>query len=689
MTAKPATLCILSACTNACQIKIREKKAMAIRTALAGNPNCGKTTLFNTLTGSRQHIGNFPGVTVEKKSGVVKGCPEMTATDLPGIYSLSPYSSEEIITRDFLIDDKPDVLINIIDATSPERGLYLTLQLAELEIPMVAALNMMDEVRDDGGSIDTERLSKLLGMTVVGISAADGEGIDRLVEAVRLAAKSNAITKIPMPGTPVNRTISTIQQLIAEKARSAQIPPQFSATKLVEGDEAIAARLQVSESEKAVIRSLTEELELTLGTHCEEAVADMRYSFIESVCSRCITKAASKGQLRSEKIDRLLTHRALGIPIFIGIMLLIFWLTFSVIGVPLRNMLEDTIALGTERLGMALAEWGVARWLSGLITEGICAGVGSVLSFMPVILLLFFFLSLLEDSGYMARGAFLMDALLKKLGLSGRSFVPLLMGFGCSVPAIMSARTLSSSRDRWLTVLITPFMSCGAKLPIYAMITAAFFPTAAPAVMTGLYAAGIAAAIGTGFVMKATFMKGEAEPFVMELPAYRMPSMRSVLMLMWEKARDFVVRAFTVILTASVVIWLLRSFDFGLNLVSDSSDSILASVGSFIAPIFAPLGFGDWRAATALITGVTAKETVVSTLTVLTGSSASLADIFTPPAAISFLVFVLLYMPCVAAFAAMKRELGLKRALFSVGYETALAYTASLLVYQIGMLIFA
>ncbi len=666
---------------------------MAITIALAGNQNCGKTTLFNCLTGSNQHVGNFPGVTVEQKRGAIKSYREAELVDLPGIYSLSPYTSEEVVTRDFLVNERPDAIINIIDATNLERNLYLTLQLTELDIPMVLALNMMDEVRASGNNIDTEKLSELLKMPVVPISAAKKEGISYLVEQVRAVVEGKHYNRLDFCGGEVHKALHSIKHIIEHSACHQHIPVRFAATKLVEGDVPMTERLELTDNERVIIGCIVEDMEQSLGTDREAALADMRYSFIEGVSALCVTKhSESREQLRSEKIDRVLTHRIFGIPIFIGIMLLIFWLTFSVIGAPLQELLEKLIDLGSQALGNWLSGMNVSPWVVSLVTDGVCAGVGSVLSFLPIILLLFFFLSMLEDSGYMARVAFVMDKLLRKLGLSGRSFVPMLIGFGCSVPAIMSARTLSGERDRRLTILITPFMSCGAKLPIYTMITAAFFAKSAPLVMISLYVMGIAAAIITGLLMKNTLMKGEPVPFVMELPAYRIPSARSVFMLMWEKAKDFIVKAFTVIFVASVVIWLLQSFDWGLNPVSDSADSILASIGSVIAPVFAPLGFGDWRASTALITGITAKESVVSTLTVLTASAtdtalyAALARIFTPLSAFSFLTFTLLYMPCVAAFAAMKRELGLRRAVFSVCYETLFAYVAALAVYQIGSL---
>ena len=659
---------------------------MPITIALAGNQNCGKTTLFNCLTGSTQHVGNFPGVTVELKRGTIKSYREAELVDLPGIYSLSPYTSEEVVTRDFLVNEKPDAIINIIDATNLERNLYLTLQLTELDIPIILALNMMDEVRASGNTIDTEKLSKLLKMPVVPISAAKKEGVSYLVERTKQLVKEGASAqRLDFCSGEVHKAVHSIRHIVEARAVKEGIPQRFAATKLVEGDKPMAERLQLTENEKVIIDCIVEDMELSLGTDREAALADMRYSFIEELSALCAYKhSESREQLRSEKIDRVLTHKIFGIPIFIGIMLMIFWLTFSVIGAPLQDLLEQLIELGSGALGGFLESVNVSPWVVSLVVDGVCAGVGSVLSFLPIILLLFFFLSMLEDSGYMARVAFVMDKLLRKLGLSGRSFVPMLIGFGCSVPAIMSARTLSSERDRRLTILITPFMSCGAKLPIYSMITAAFFPDTAPLVMISLYIVGIIAAIVTGLLMKKTLMKGEPVPFVMELPAYRIPSARSVLMLMWEKAKDFLVKAFTIIFVASVIIWMLQSFDWGFNAVEDSADSILASIGAVIAPVFAPLGFGDWRASTALITGITAKESVVSTLNVLAG--AAFGGMFTQLSAMSFLVFTLLYMPCVAAFAAMKREIGLKRALFSVGYETLFAYVAALLVYQIGSL---
>ncbi len=644
--------------------------------ALAGNPNCGKTTLFNLLTGSRQHVGNFPGVTVEQKSGLVRGFSDVTAVDLPGIYSLYPYSPEEITARDYLLGERPDVIIDIIDAGAPERGLYLTLQLAELGIPMIAAFNMMDELSSDGGSVNFEQMSARLGIPSLPISASKNEGIDSLMKlAAAMAGKKPP--KISYPESAPSVILDEIENIAA---RITFLPPRYAAILLTDGNLSETAHsIGLTDSETERVRLLREDMELLCGD-CAEAVADMRYGFIEQLCEACIIKGQGKSKLRSERIDRLLTHRVWGIPIFIGIMLLIFRLTFSVIGAPLQALAEQLFGCGRDALGELLEQTGTVPWLKGLITEGICAGVGSVLSFLPTITVLFFFLSLLEDSGYMARAAFILDAPLRKIGLSGRSFVPLLIGFGCSVPAIMSAKTIPDKRMRWITVLVTPFISCGARLPVYAVITAAVFPKYGGAVIAGLYLLGIGAAALTGLIMKK-----ESGGFIMELPTYRMPTARSVLLLMWEKAKDFAARAFTVILLSSVLIWLLESFDLRFGLVSDSGESILAALGSLAAPLFAPLGFGDWRACAALITGITAKESVVSTLTVL---GADIGKMFTPLSAISFLVFILLYMPCAAAFAAMKKEIGLKRALLAVGYETAVAYIAALTVFQIGKLLF-
>lgn len=661
--------------------------------ALAGNQNSGKTTLFNCLTGSNQHVGNFPGVTVEKKEGCILRHSDMTLVDLPGIYSLSPYTSEEVVTRDFVLKENPRLIINIVDATNIERNLYLTLQLMELSIPMVIALNMMDEVRASGNSIDVGELSRQLGLPVIPISAGKNEGIADLLDAVEKAVKAPAPPrKLDFCSGAVHRAIHAIAHVIEDHAREEGYPTRFAATKLVEGDEPMMAALCRDEGDRQIILHIVEEMEEETGTDREAALADMRYTYIEQLCRDCVTRRQeTREQIRSEQIDRLLTHRILGIPIFLGIMLLIFVLTFSVIGAPLQTLLENGIQLLTDGLESLLERAEVSFWLRSLLIDGVCAGVGSVLSFLPLIVLLFFFLSLLEDSGYMARVAFVMDKLLRKIGLSGRSFVPMLIGFGCSVPAIMATRTLSSDRDRKMTIVLTPFMSCSAKLPIYGMITLAFFPRHGGLVMMALYVTGILVAVLSGLLFKSTIFKGDSVPFVMELPAYRMPSPRSVLLHMWEKAKDFLHKAFTIIFVASLIIWFLQSFDWRFNLVPDNASSILASLGSWIAPLFAPLGFNDWRASTALITGLTAKESVVSTLSVLTGASSDaqlssvLSGIFTPLSSISFLTFTILYMPCVAAFAAARRELGSwRQAVLAAAYQTGSAYLAALLVYQLG-----
>lgn len=664
--------------------------------ALAGNQNCGKTTLFNALTGSNQHVGNFPGVTVEKKEGSIKKYKDAVLVDLPGIYSLSPYTSEEVVTRDFLVKDRPDAIINIVDATNLERNLYLTLQLMELNIPMILALNMMDEVRASGNTIHVKKLSQELGIPVIPISAAKGEGISDLLDTVIKTLKGDkTLPRLDFCKGEVHRAIHSIAHIIEDHAQAAGYPIRFAATKLVEGDEPMFKALDLDSGDIHIIDHIVEQMEQDLGTDREAALADMRYSYIEQLCAQCVVKhQETREQLRSEKIDRLLTSKYLGIPIFLLIMMLIFWLTFSVLGAPLQDLLSGWIDSFTAFLEAFLVRNQVTPWLISLLINGVCAGVGSVLSFLPIIVLLFFFLSLLEDSGYMARVAFVMDKLLRKIGLSGRSFVPMLIGFGCSVPAIMATRTLSSDRDRKMTIVLTPFMSCSAKLPIYGMITTAFFPGHPAIVMVSLYVLGIVVAILSGLLLKNTIFQGNSVPFVMELPAYRLPDAKSVLLHMWEKAKDFLHKAFTIIFIASIVIWFLQSFDWRLNMVSDSATSILASVGSIIAPLFTPLGFNDWRASTALITGFTAKESVVSTLTILTGASsdaqlsAMLTQIFTPLSAFSFLAFTILYMPCVAAFAASKRELGsMKQALLTAGYQTLVAYIVGTLIYQVGSLI--
>lgn len=669
---------------------------MSFLFALVGNQNCGKTTLFNRLTGSNQHVGNFPGVTVEKKEGHILKHKNATIVDLPGIYSLSPYTSEEVVTRDFAVKEHPDAIINIVDATNIERNLYLTLQLMELGIPMIIALNMMDEVRQSGNSIDVKKLSDHLGIPVVPISASKNEGISELLDiAMKVVTGKKPPAKLDFCVGPVHKAIHSIAHLIEDQARAYDYPTRFAATKLVEGDDPMTEALGITENQQHIIDHIVEEMEFELGTDREAALADMRYTYIEKVCADCVTRhQETKEQIRSEKIDRVLTHKYFGIPIFLGIMLLIFWLTFTVIGAPLQDLLESGIDWATAEFAGFLTRVNVSPWLHSLLIDGVCAGVGSVLSFLPIIVLLFFFLSLLEDSGYMARVAFVMDKLLRKIGLSGRSFVPMLIGFGCSVPAIMATRTLSSERDRKMTIVLTPFMSCSAKLPIYGMITAAFFPKHSGIVMFSIYVLGMVVAVLSGLLLKKTIFRGNPIPFVMELPAYRMPSPKSVVLHMWEKAKDFIRKAFTIIFIAAIVVWFLQSFDWSLNMVSDSSMSILASIGSVIAPIFIPLGFNDWRASTALITGLTAKESVVSTLTILTGAandaqlSGILQSIFSPLSALSFLVFTILYMPCVAAFAATKRELGsLKSAVATALYQTGAAYLTAFVIFQMGSLL--
>ena len=663
-----------------------------ILVALAGNQNCGKTTLFNALTGSNQHVGNFPGVTVEKKEGKVRGHEEIRIVDLPGIYSLSPYTSEEIVTRDFILNEQPDVILNIVDATNIERNLYLSLQLMELEKPMVIALNMMDEVNRSGNHVDVEQLSERLKVRVVPISASRRDGIDDLVAAVSAAAADEAKFDLDFCSGAIHRAIHSIAHIIEDHAQQAGIPKRFAATKLVDGDEPMQRLLNLHESDLNIIEHIVKQMEEELGTDREAALADMRYSYIESLVSQCVSRHhETREQQRSEKLDRWLTHKYLGIPIFLCIMLLIFYLTFVPIGGTLQGLLESGIDMFVSWLDVQMEAWQVSSWLHSLVIDGICAGVGSVLSFLPLIVVLFFFLSLLEDSGYMARVAYIMDKALRKIGLSGKSFVPMLIGFGCSVPAIMSTRTLSSERDRKMTIILTPFMSCSAKLPIYGMITAAFFPQHAAVVMLGVYLIGILVAILCGLLFKRTLFKGNPVPFVMELPAYRIPDARSVLMHMWEKAKDFLHRAFTIIFAATIIIWFLQSYDFSFHAVSDASASMLAIIGEKIAWIFEPLGFADWRASSALITGITAKESVVSTLSILTGASTDaglssvLQTMFTPLSAFAFLCFTVLYMPCVAAFAATKRELGtLKEVLFAVLFQTGVAYIVALIIYQAG-----
>ena len=634
--------------------------------ALAGNQNCGKTTLFNQLTGSNQHVGNFPGVTVDQKSGTIRGQKDCTVVDLPGIYSIRPYTPEEIVTRDFILNQKPDGIINIVDATNIERNLYLTLQLLEMRIPMVLALNMMDEVTGSGGTIDVKAMSRELGIPVVPISAAKNEGVDELVKIAVLTAKGKVLPTVYdfcSPG-PVHRCIHAVVHQIEDHAQSAGIPVRFAATKLIEGDEDIVSRLELDQNERELIEHSVQEMETEHGMDRNAALADMRYDFIEKVCAETVVKCReSRERQRSEAIDRVVTNKYLALPIFFGIMLAIFYLTFNVIGAFLSDLLATGIDALTVSVDSALTAYGLNPVVHSLVIDGVFAGVGSVLSFLPIIVVLFFFLSILEDTGYMARVAFVMDQLLRKIGLSGRSIVPMLIGFGCSVPAIMSTRTLASERDRRMTILLTPFMSCSAKIPIYAVFSAAFFPHSAPLVMIGLYLLGILVGIVAAKVLGATAFRGNPVPFVMELPNYRFPSARSVGQLCWDKAKDFLTRAFTIIFVATIIVWFLQTFDTRLNVVADSADSLLAAVGAVLAPLFAPLGFGDWRVSTALITGFIAKESVISTLGILTGSgadvtSAALGTLFTPVTAGSFLVFTLLYTPCVAAISAVKRELG-------------------------------
>ncbi len=636
-----------------------------ISIALVGNQNCGKTTLFNKLTGSNQHVGNFPGVTVEQKTGEIKGFSNVKLVDLPGIYSLSPYSSEEIVTRDYIINNKPDAIINIVDATNIERNLYLTLQLIELDIPMVLALNMMDEMRSNGNSVNVNQLEAHLGIPVIPISAAKSEGLSELTAHVlRVAQAKQKPARQDFCSGPLHRCIHSIAHLIEDHSAFEGIPPRFAATKLVEGDKPMLDRLKLSENEQETVEHAVAEMETELKTDREAALADMRYNFIGGLCSQCVVKKGeSREHARSVKIDRILTHKYFSIPIFLCIMGVIFYLTFGPVGQGLSDLLGKGIDWLAGVCDKALVDYGINPVVHSLIIDGVFVGVGSVLSFLPIIVTLFFFLSILEDSGYMARVAFVMDKLLRKIGLSGRSFVPMLIGFGCSVPAIMATRTLSSERDRKMTILLTPFMSCSAKLPIYAMFCAAFFRKYQALVMIGLYIFGMAVGILYALLLKKSVFKGEPVPFVMELPNYRMPSFKSVSILMWEKAKDFIVKAFTIIFVASIIIWFLQTFDSRLNVVTDSADSLLALLGSFISPIFKPLGFGDWRVSTALITGFTAKEAVVSTLAVLTDSTLStlpqtLGNFFSPLTAVVFLVFTLLYTPCVAAIASVKREFG-------------------------------
>lgn len=664
--------------------------------ALAGNQNCGKTTLFNRLTGSNQHVGNFPGVTVDRKDGEIKNHADTLITDLPGIYSMSPYSNEEIVTRKFLLDEKPKGIINIIDASNIERNLYLTMQLMELNIPMVVALNMMDEVRKNGGSVLVNEMEQLLGVPVIPISAAKNEGIEELTDHALHIAKYRecpgrqdfCISHGTSEQTAVHRCIHAIMHLIEDHAETAEIPIRFAASKLIEGDSLVEDKLKLSQNEKEMIEHIIVQMEQERGLDRAAAIADMRFHFIKSICQQTVIKPSeSKEHARSIKIDKILTGKYTAIPSFIAIMGLVFWLTFSVIGKGLSNLLDLGISHLTTLVDGLLTKANINDVIHSLIIDGIFNGVGSVLNFLPIIVTLFFFLSLLEDSGYMARVAFVMDKLLRKAGLSGRSIVPMLIGFGCTVPGVMASRTLSSERDRKMTILLTPFMSCSAKLPIYGFFAAAFFPNNSAIVMILLYVLGIATAIFMAMIMKLSIFKGEPVPFVMELPNYRMPSAKSVCQLLWEKAKDFLQRAFTVIFVATIVIWFLQTFDTKFNLVENSQDSILATIAGFIAPIFKPLGFGDWRISTALITGFMAKESVVSTLSVLLGSGVKITSLLTQLGAASLLVFCLLYTPCVAAIASIKRELGRKWACFVVVFQCVIAWIMAFITHGIFALI--
>ncbi|MEE1238506.1 MAG: ferrous iron transport protein B [Acutalibacteraceae bacterium] len=664
--------------------------------ALVGNQNCGKTTLFNALTGANQHVGNFPGVTVDQKMGDIISAKDCSVVDLPGIYSIRPYSTEEIVTRDFVLNEKPDGIINIIDATNIERNLYLTLQLLELGIPMVVALNMMDEVRGNGGTVNIKLFSELLGVPAIPISAAKNEGISELIKTAVATAKGKVKPKVQdfcAPG-PVHRCIHAVSHMIEDHAQIIGISPRFAATKLIEGDMSFAQKLELDQNELEAIEHNVKEMESERDLDANAALADMRYAFIESVCEKAVVKCKeSREHHRSVKIDSVLTNKYLALPLFLVIMLLIFWLTFGVIG----SFLSDILSLGIDKVtaitDSALTAYGINKVVHSLVIDGIFAGIGSVLSFLPIIVVLFFFLSILEDTGYMARVAFVMDKLLRKIGLSGRSFVPMIIGFGCSVPAIMASRTLSSERDRKMTIMLVPFVSCSAKIPIYAVFSAAFFPKHSALVMFALYIFGIIMGIITALTLNKTAFKGNPVPFVMELPNYRLPSAKSVLLLMWDKAKDFLQKAFTVIFVATIIIWFLGAFDSRLNYVTDSSNSLLASIGRVISPIFAPLGLSDWRISTSLIAGLSAKEAVVSTMGVLMGTglnslSVALSSVFTPLTAASFLVFTLLYTPCVAAIATLKAELGSRLHTAGViALQCVIAWVCAFLVYNIGLLL--
>ena len=660
--------------------------------ALAGNQNCGKTTLFNQLTGSNQHVGNFPGVTVDRKSGVIRGHENTLVTDLPGIYSLSPYTSEEIVSRQFILDEKPTGIINIVDATNIERNLYLTMQLMELDVPMVLALNMMDEMRGNGGTVDINEMETFLGIPVVPISAAKNEGIEELASHALHVAKYQEcrgrkdFCDESDHGGAVHRCLHGIMHLIEDHAIQAGIPVRFAATKLVEGDNGILEALKLSQNEQEMLEHIICQMEEERGLDRAAAIADMRFSFIQHLTEACVVKPhESKERERSRKIDQILTGKYTAIPSFIGIMALVFWLTFNVIGAWLQGLLEQFIGWLTELADAGMTAWNVNDALHSLIINGIFNGVGSVLSFLPIIVTLFFFLSLLEDTGYMARVAFVMDKLLRKIGLSGRSIVPLLVGFGCSVPGVMASRTLPSERDRKMTIMLIPFMSCTAKLPIYGFFTAAFFPEYSGLIMVALYFGGIAVGILVAMIAKNSIFKGDAVPFVMELPNYRMPGAKNVLQLLWDKAKDFLQRAFMVIFLATIIVWFLTTFSLHLNMVTESKDSILAGIAGVIAPVFAPLGFGDWRISTALITGFIAKESVVSTLSILFGTTTALTSLISTKAAAALLVFCLLYTPCVAAIASIRRELGQKWAIGVVILQCAIAWVCAFAMYHLLM----
>ena len=664
--------------------------------ALVGNQNCGKTTLFNALTGSNQHVGNFPGVTVDQKMGAVRGVKNCSVVDLPGIYSIRPYTTEEIVTRDFVLDQKPDGIINIVDATNIERNLYLSLQLLCLRIPMVIALNMMDEVRNNGGTIDVRKMSEELGVPVIPISAVKNEGVDEVVRTIVDVAEHRILPKVLdfCPDGPVHRCIHAASMLIEDHAQAIGISARFCATKMIEGDESFAEKLHLSQNEIEMLEHNVIEMEDETGMDRNAALADMRYNFIEKVCRDTVVKChESEEHRRSMKIDRILTGKYTALPAFLLIMLSVFYLTFNVIGSFLSDLLSQGIDALTVLCDRGLTAYGINPVVHSLIIDGVFAGVGSVLSFLPIIVVLFFFLSVLEDTGYMARVAFVMDKLLRKIGLSGRSFVPMLIGFGCSVPAIMATRTLASERDRRMTILLTPYMSCSAKIPIYSIFCAAFFPKYAPLVMVGLYVAGMVLGVVMALIFKKSLFRGNPIPFVMELPNYRLPSAKSVLLLMWEKAKDFLMKAFTVIFVATIVIWFLTNFDTRLNVVSDSSKSLLALIGQWIAPVFKPTGFGNWRMVTSLITGFTAKEAVVSTMSVLLGVGMAelpqaLGALFTPLSAVSFLLFTLLYTPCVAAIATVKRELrSTWQTVGVVALQCTVAWVVATLVFQIGSLL--